>query len=1834
MQKEINEGYQLSPQQKHLWSLQQIDYSLPYRVQCAVRIEGNLNTNTLKEAIQNVVERHEILRTTFYYLPGMDIPLQFIADTNIALVHEHDLSSKSLQEQDEKIDVLFHEVSQLPFDFEQGPLLYVSLVTLSLQRYVLLISLPAMCADTITLTNLVYEISSSYAVCLHGKELSNEALQYVDLAEWQNELLAAEDTEAGREYWRKQNISALPSLQLPFKNQTTGELRFKPQSLCLKIAPDMVARLQALVQCYNISTSVLLLACWQILLCRLTGQPDIIIGMTYDGRKSGELKSALGLFAKYLPVRCHLEANCRFGEILLQVNQLIWELYEWQEYFTWEQVVESTGSGNRSPFFFPFCFEFEEWSSQYSVADASFSIYKQYACVDRFKVKLSCVQRDDFISAVFHYDANLFKVEDIQRLAAQFQSLLESVAKNPKALISELEILSAREHQQLLVEFNNTKTTYPNDKCIHQLFEEQVDRTPDNVAVVFGNRQLTYRQLNVRANQLAHYLQQQGVEPEVLVGLCVERSLEMVVGLLGILKAGGAYVPLDPTYPSERLTFIIEDTQTPVLLSQQRLAERLPHLQANVVFLDTNWETITQYSEHNPTSGVRANNLSYVLYTSGSTGKPKGVMIQHQGLVNYLSWCTKAYAVTEGQGTPVHSPFGFDLTITSLFSPLLVGKSIVLLPEEQGIEALSNALRTYKDFSLVKITPAHLELLSRLLPATDAAERTKALIIGGEALWEENLSFWRQYAPNTRLINEYGPTETVVGCCVYEVPVENCKSGAVPIGHPIANTEIYLLDQYLHPVPVGVPGELYIGGDGVARGYFNRPDLTAEKFIPNPYNEYLGSRLYKTGDLARHLPDGNIEFLGRIDHQEKIRGFRIELGEIEIALEQHPSVQEATVIAREDNSGNKRLVAYLVPDPQYALTVRQLLRLEREGRLTNQKLYELPNGMIVVHLNKNETDYLYKEIFEEQSYLRHGITLNEDDCIFDVGANIGFFTLFVGQRCRKGVIYAFEPIPPTFQVLRLNTDLYGLDVKVFECGISNNAKSETFTFYPHLSMMSGRFADRMEDREVVKLFEFNQQQVSKSYDEPLQEELLDQVLTERLTSENFTCQLKTISDVIRENHVERIDLLKIDAEKSELDVLAGIQQDDWQKIKQIVIEVQDIDCQLEQVTALLKHHQYSVTFQQESWLKDTNLYNVYALRPFEKRLPTNETITSKLVWNSPNQLISDVRRLLQEKLPDYMVPAAFVLLEELPVTPNGKIDRRALPVPEQEPVNQEKSFAAPRNSVEDKLAQIWAEVLSLKQVGIYNNFFELGGDSILSIQAIAKANQAGLKLTPKQMFKHQTIASLATVAGTTVAIQVEQELITGLVPLTPIQHWFFAQNLPNPHHWNQTILLEVQPDADANLLEQGVLHLLLHHDTLRLRFTQETERWQQTIADDNFVVPFMRLDLSALPPEAQVKVIEVAATELQTSLNLLNCPLMRVIFFDLGAQKTSRLLLVIHHIVVDGVSWRILLEDLQTAYQQISQGESIHLPLKTSSFKQWSNRLQEYAQSENLHSKLDYWLTTLGQPVEPIPVDYPDGNNTEATARTVSVSLSIEETQALLQQVPAAYQTQINDVLLTALIQTFAQWTGKRYLLIDLEGHGREELFEDLDLSRTVGWFTSIFPVRLSLENTSHLGEALKTVKEQLRAIPNRGIDYGVLCYLSKEREIAKHLSCLPQAEVSFNYLGQFDRVLPELSLFSLAHESSGSSRSLQGKRFYVLEISGCISQGKLQMNWTYSEKLHRQTTIESLAQRFIEAMRSLIAHCQSPDAGGFTPSDFAEFKQSQWDQTDLDAITAAIGDI
>jgi amino acid adenylation domain-containing protein len=989
------EGYRLSPQQKHLWTLQQ--KGLSHQAQCAILLEGALDVARLEDSVRSVIDQYEILRTSFELLPQLTTPVQVIA--------------------------------------QQSELLWTT-TEIAPQRYVLALTLPALSSDTKSLHNLMQLIAHAY----ESGSVDEETTQYVQFSEWQNELLEDEDPE-GRAWWEQDPGTIGNGLTLPLERAASDSANTNG------IVEQRLADFTGI-------DAYFLFACWQVLLWRLAGPAEFAVNYVCDGRKYEELAGALGLFAKAVPVTARFEDGIRFDEFLAQLSETARTAYAWQENY------QPNGAGLPS-----IGFEYVERPANISARSVTFSIHKQSHQIDNFKLHLCCVRNGDSIVAEFHYDEAHFDADDVKRLAAQFATLVRSASSNPRTAIDGLEILDAAERRRMLFEWNQTTTEDKIEQLVHQLFEQQAAQTPDRIAVGCGHKQLTYAELNTRSNRLAHRLRRNGVGTRTPVGLYLERSIEVLVGLLGILKAGGAYVPLDPEHPAARLTLQLEEIEAPILVTQSTLANRLADFNGETICLDQN--EFEDESDSHPEPINTPSDFCYVIYTSGSTGSPKGVAVTHQNLANYALFITRKLRARE---TPMNfatvSTLSADLGNTCIFPSLISGGTLHVL--EQDVVMDNEKFADYfanNPCDVLKIVPSH---LNALLGATEGRNilPRRYLLLGGEMLSGEHFNRISAAAGTCRIINHYGPTETTVGSLTFDASETGLRDGArsVPIGYPIANTQVYVLDRHMQPVPIGVPGELYIGGAGVASGYLNKPAQTAERFITHTFENWT-TRVYKTGDLVRRLVDGSIEFLGRIDNQVKIRGFRIELGEIENALQQHEGVRQAVVLAREDEPGHKRLVAYIV---------------------------------------------------------------------------------------------AVAPPAPT---------------------------------------------------------------------------------------------------------------------------------------------------------------------------------------------------------------VAELRALVAKSLPDYMVPSAFVVLNALPLTTNGKINRQALPAPDQVRPELASRYVAPRNEVEEQLVEIWKRVLAVPQVGINDNFFELGGDSILSLQIIAQATRLGLRIVPKQVFDFPTIALLAPEIEVVRIVEEEQALAADPVPL-------------------------------------------------------------------------------------------------------------------------------------------------------------------------------------------------------------------------------------------------------------------------------------------------------------------------------------------------------------------------------------------------------------------------------------------------------------------------------------
>ncbi|MEG3973583.1 amino acid adenylation domain-containing protein [Microcoleus sp. herbarium8] len=914
--------------QQRLWFLDQFAPENPfYNVVTALRLIGSLNLTALEQTFNEIVRRHETLRTTFAAVSGQ--PMQIISlnsQITFQILELQHLPPEQRQTEAQKITAA---ESLRPFNLSTGPLMRVTILRLTETEHILLLNMHHIASDDWSIGVLIREIEAIYTALIDRQPspLPELSLQYADFAEWQRARLQGEVLETQLAYWRQQ-LRGISVLNLPTDRPAPARQNYRGKTQYLELPKQLKDALVALSQREGATLFMTLLAAFQTLLYRYSQQADIVVGSPIANRNRSEIEALIGFFVNTLVLRTDCSGNPTFRDFLGRVREVTLGAYAHQD-LPFEKLVEELHperSLNRHPLF-QVVFGLQNAPvDELELPELKLSSFHLETQTTRFDLELHLWEAADKfrsrygeqwkdsegLRGVAVYNTDLFDEVTIARMLRHFKTLLESIVANPQQRIANLPLLSKNEVNQLLIEWNETRTDYPQNKCIHQLFEERAQQHPEAVALTFEGQHLTYRELNRKANQLARYLQKQGVGAEVLVGLCADRSIDLIVGMLAVLKAGGAYLPLDPSYPRDRLNLMLEDAGVKVLLIQDKLIENFRDFSNLVIKCDRDWEHIAKESTENLTNTVTADNLAYVIYTSGSTGKPKGVAVTHKS-VNRLVINTNYIKIEPSDKIAQASNASFDAATFEIWGALLNGAQLVgistnitLSPHDLALELRQQGI------TVLFLTTALFQQIARILP--QAFNSLRCLLFGGEAVdirWVKKVI---KHAPTTQLIHVYGPTENTTFSayyCVQDVP-ETATS--IPIGRPIANTEIYLLDADLQPVAIGVAGQLYLGGDGLARGYLNRPDLTAAAFIPNPFSNKPGSSLYKTGDLGRYLTDGNIEFLGRIDDQVKIRGYRIELGEIEAALCQHPQVREAVVIVREDIPDDKHLVAYVVTE--------------------------------------------------------------------------------------------------------------------------------------------------------------------------------------------------------------------------------------------------------------------------------------------------------------------------------------------------------------------------------------------------------------------------------------------------------------------------------------------------------------------------------------------------------------------------------------------------------------------------------------------------------------------------------------------------------------------------------------------------------------------------------------------------------------------------------------------------------------------------------------------------------------------------------------------------------
>ncbi len=1298
MTQETLDGFRLSPQQRRAWALREAGLDL--RARLVLRFAGGLDVAALEAALAAAVERHEILRTTFPCLPGMTVPVQVVGAGAPAA---------------------------------GGPA--EALVCFDLQRSApgegrLVITASPLCCDRAALGLLAEEIAGLYAVhtglgpprpLLEPAEI----FQYADGAQWQNELLEGEEAAAGADHWRAR-LRDRAAARLPFAREPLAGEPFRPEEVEVAVPPEVAAGLAALAEAAGVGPDAVLLGAWLALLGRLTGAARLTAGAALDGRGYQELERALGLFARVLPVTADLAPETPFHDLVRRLHEQLEEAALWQEFFSWEADPEEGAAA--APPALAFLFETAAWPPALAVGETAITVERLDAGLEPFHLRLLAWRRAGGLAAALHYDGRRFAPDEARRLAGSLAALLADAAARPAAPLGDLELLDGEQRREVLGDGERTAAPFP-DLCLDELFARRARAMPEAAALVAGERVVTYGALDRWAGAIAAELDRRGAGPEVCVAVFLERSPAAIAALLGILRAGAAYVALNPAHPPGRLASLFAEARPGLVVTSRGLRHLLPATAAEVVEVEA--------IDRNAAGGrelPRAcpDDLAYVVYTSGSTGRPKGVAVPHRGVVNYLSFVLSAYGIGAGDVVLQLTDLTYDASVRDSLGPLLAGAQAVLLDEAEARDpaAILAALRRHCATAVLSIVPTMLRALAAAGGRGAAGDALRTLLVSGEVLRAEDCSAARRLCrPDALVVNQYGPTEGTMTSSHH--PVAPDHRGEVPIGRPIANTRFYVLDRRLRPVPVGVPGELFIGGAGVTRGYRDLAARTAESFVPDPFATEPGLRLYRTGDFVWRDGGGVLHFLGRGDDQVKLRGIRIEPGEIAAHLRRHPAVRDAVVVARASAAGDLRLVAYVVPDDP-ALAIPEAQR------------YRLPNGLVIRHLNRYETDFFYQQIFGDQVDVACGLELEPGDVVFDVGANIGLFSLFA-HLARPGVrVFAFEPIPEIFEALRTNLELHGVEGRLYNCGLSNRAGEAAFAYYPLSSCQSGYYPDEAQERRMLEAVIARQSEAADAG--ALAGGYFAAQVDRRMQRRTLACPLKTVSQVLAEERLDRIDLLKIDVEKSEIDVLAGIDEADWPKVRQVSIEAHDLDGRLDRIVSLLGARGYAVEVQQEdALLAGTCLFNVYATRR-----PRPVSPARRFALRPPERpaggavSAAELREFLRASLPEALVPADFVTLERLPLTAGGKVDRSALPDPE--PAVPAGAAAAGREPtpLEELVGGVVAAVLGRAEVSPADDFFALGGHSLQAMRIVSRIRyQFAVDVPLRLLFERPTVSGLA-----------------------------------------------------------------------------------------------------------------------------------------------------------------------------------------------------------------------------------------------------------------------------------------------------------------------------------------------------------------------------------------------------------------------------------------------------------------------------------------------------------
>ncbi|HEY1353581.1 MAG TPA: amino acid adenylation domain-containing protein [Ktedonobacteraceae bacterium] len=1828
----------LSFAQQRLWFIDQlVPGNAAYNIASALHLSGPLHIAAFERSLHELVRRHASLRTLFRTLAGE--PQQYILPDLPIAVPLHDLSTLAPAQRQETAHRLARAEAGAPFSLSRGPLLRVHLLRLGPEEHIFLLTLHHIIADGWSLGVIERELTVLYSAFRRRRPspLPEPELQYVDVALWQRAWLQGEELARQLAYWQSQLAAAPTLLALPTDYPRPATQGLQGRQLTFTLPPDLVAGLRALAHRQHTTLFPLLLAAWQTLLHRYTGQAEILVGTPVANRRRPEVEQLVGMFVNTLVLRASLADNPPFLELLARVQRSTLEAYEHQD-LPFERLVDALQPGrelSHSPLFQVMLTFVQTPAQRLSLPDLkarSLEIHGGSALCDLW---LTLIQQGEAsgLRGILEYRSDLFAPARMQRLLTHLRILLHSIVSSPGQRIADLPLLAPAEEAQL-ARWNQTAVPYDLRPCLHEHVQTRVARTPEAIALVFREEQLTYHELNRRANRLARLLRRLGVDSESVVGVLIERSCTLPIALLAILKAGAAYLPLDPTYPQERLAFLLADARAPLLLTQRHLRERLPQQSAQVLCLDEMGEELQGEIGANLPCYSGPENGAYLIYTSGSTGQPKGVLVPHRGICNRLLWMQDAYRLSADERVLQKTPCSFDVSVWELFWPLLAGAPLVLAePEGHRDSAYLVQLIASQAVSIIHFVPSMLRVFLEE-PDLAACASLRAIICSGEALPAELQQRCFARLP-AELHNLYGPTEASVDVSAWACLRES-EQRIVPIGRPIANTRIALLDRSMRPVPPGVPGELYIGGTGLARGYLHRPQLTAARFLPDPSGTQPGARLYRSGDLARLLPGGAIEFLGRLDDQVKVRGLRIEPGEIEMQLRSHPLVEEAVVVARADQRGEQRLVGYVVPSRDAAYSGPHEEEEQTRERIAQWELvfdgaYLPTGGARDLRLNFASWQSSYsgeplpsEEMVEWVEHTVARIGRLGPARVWEIGCGTGLLLLRLAPGCRfylgtdasaqaiallKGHLARPDVRLPQVQVRQQTAEVpAGTPAGAFDLVILNSVVQ----YFPSLayleqvldmvlpSLAPGGHLFVGDVRNLLLLDPFQASVELAQAPAELSSQHLRQRIRQRAEREEELLLHPAFFQALRQRYPQ-ISEVRVEVKRGEArnemtlfryDVTLTLASTGtplssadapptltWQELarapgsleQRLGAHVRPL-LLLRIPNARLRAALASVGYLEEPASAGALRQRIAAEETASPALPDPEQLIRlgeslgyevRLSWaaayadgaydalfwpccalpsalppppaltsawqdyaNDPQhaRLTARVLPLLQAhlkaRLPAYMLPTSLVLLRTLPCAPNGKIDRQALPEP-LFPVLNEQDFLAPRTPDQQTLARIWAEVLGLERVGLQHNYFTLGGDSIRSIQIVTRARNAGLQLTPRQLFEHQTIAELAEALT---HLEVSGQESDPPAPLSPGSPPAPAES-PAPWHAQRAALLARLPEAEdlyplspmqeemlAWRLQRPqpglyVIHQVFPFAGITLDLPAFTRAWQLVFARH----PVLRTFFDWQPPQRPLQVVrrpfapEVEIFDLQgrpqeeqelhvekyiqerrrQGFDPRQAPQTHLALWQMGAQR-YQFVWMFSYLLQDGWSFPLLMKDFFSAYTALCQGQAWHPGPLTPyrSFIAWLGRQdQERAAA--------FWQRQL-------PEDVADPWLPAQSCEAGSVTFERQEamlplaTTVGLQALARQHQLTVHTLIQGTWALLLARQSGQQQVLFGSLVSGRPASLPGVE--EMVGFFNTILPVYARTTPTLDLLPWLQDL--QARQAESRQYEYTSMAAL------------------------------------------------------------------------------------------------------------------------------------------